>query len=126
MSSRLLIAIIIYFVTPIVGIYYYYRLYKKMVGEKIKNAPAIEFFILFATYGGVLITILTAVFWEWSGMASIGGFYLIIVAPIVMGIIAYSYRIRMHDSKYHKAVHDLSLGYLIVIPILFIVAYLTK
>jgi len=60
-----------------------------MKKDNIQNKPEVELFMIFATYGGLLLVILTELFWKWSGMASLGTFYLILGAPIVMGLIFY-------------------------------------
>ena|SRR5687768_8213002 len=94
--------------------------------EKIKNPPVLELFILFATYGGMLLVILTALFWEWSAMASLGTFYLVLIAPVAVGSLAWWYRTRRKESKYHRLTFDLSVGYFAALPLLFLFAYLTK
>lgn len=95
-----------------------------MKKENIQNRPTIELVIIFATYGGLILVVLTELFWRWSGMASLGAFYLILVAPIVMGIIAYRSRYTKRISKYHKGVHILGLAYTVTVPVITIVLFL--
>ena len=73
-----------------------------MTRDKISNPPTMELFAVFATYGGLVLVVLTTFFWKWSGMASLGMFYLILGAPIVMGVIAYRQYKTRQKSKYHK------------------------
>ena len=69
----------------------------------IEKAPYIFLFILFGTYGGVLLVILTAFFCPWSGMASIGTLYLLYPAPAVIlaGVILLARRRQI--SSFHRA-----------------------
>jgi hypothetical protein len=46
----------------------------------VVSPPAVPFFVLFFTLGGWLLVLLTAWFWEWSGLASLGMLYLIFIA----------------------------------------------
>jgi len=92
----------------------------------MQNRPIIELFIIFATYGGLILAVLTDLFWYWSGMASLGVFYLIFGAPIVMGIIAYRHRHTRTISKYHKWTYLLALAYFIVLVLFLVYVYLSK
>jgi len=92
--------------------------------KNIHNRPTIELFIIFATYGGLVLVILTELFWQWSGMASLGTFYLILAAPIVMGVIVYrNWHIRT-ISKYHSWVNILGLTYVVIVPVITIMLFL--
>ncbi|MBK7970363.1 MAG: hypothetical protein IPK08_16270 [Bacteroidetes bacterium] len=96
-----IIALSIHLILPLTGLLSFLRLKKQLKKENIPNAPITELFIIFATYGVLLLVVLTTLFWQWSGMASLGTFYLILAAPIVMGIIAYRHRHTKTISKYH-------------------------
>ena len=97
-----------------------------MNNENIVNAPIIEFLIIFVTYGGLLLVTLTTLFWYWSAEASIGSGYLILVAPIVMGIIAYLNRQKRINSKYHNWVYLSGLLYFVIAPLIFLILYLVN
>ena len=116
--------IIIHFVIPLLGVLLYILLLRTIRIEKIKTPPTIGFFLIFATYGGLLLVILTSFFWEWSGMASLGTFYLILGAPIVMGIIAYKNHKNKLLSKYHMWAYKLGLLYFVLTPLTFLLLYL--
>lgn len=118
------IALIIHLLVPAIGIGLYLWLLSKMSDENITNPLIIELFIVFATYGGLLIVILTSLFWEWSGLASLGTFYLIIGGPIAMGLIAYLNYKRRKESKYHKWTFLSGLLYFIVAPLSFAILFL--
>jgi hypothetical protein len=74
--------VIIHLVIPAIGLIAYLKLVRRMKTEQIPSPPNNEFFIIFSTYGGLLLIVLTSFFGAWSGMASLGMAYLIGVAPI--------------------------------------------
>ena len=123
-ATEIIIALTIHFVIPFIGLLFFLKLERQMRRENIQNRPTIELFIIFATYGGLVLVILTDLFWYWSGMASLGVFYLILAAPIVMGVIAYRNRHTKTISKYHKWTYLLGLAYTIIMPILTIMLFL--
>ena len=91
-TKEIIIALTIHFVIPLIGLLYFLKLTREMKRKNIQKRPTVELFVIFVTYGGLLLLLLTGLFWYWSGMASLGTFYLIFIAPIVMGIIAYRHR----------------------------------
>jgi hypothetical protein len=120
---EIVIALVIHLIIPLIGLLYFTRLISKMKKEKIQNAPTIELFIIFATYGGLLLIILTALIWKWSGMASLGVFYLIFGAPIVMGLISYKNRKTRMNSKYHNLTYLSGILYYVIAPISLLTLY---
>jgi uncharacterized membrane protein len=118
-TIEILTAIIIYLVIPAFGVLLFLQLVKQIKKNKISDAPLIPLFILFATYGGLLMIILTSVVFplQWSGAASLGIFYLVLVAPILLGIIAIRFTKKKIISKYHHWVFRASALYFIVCPI---------
>lgn len=118
-AKEIIIAITIHLILPLIGLLYFLRLKKQMKNENIPNAPTPELFVIFSTYGGLLLVVLTTLFWKWSGMASLGTFYLILAAPIVMGIIAYRHRPTKTISKYHNWAYLYGLLYFAIAPMTF-------
>ena len=123
-APEITIAFIIYLLVPFAGLMYYLRLYRLMKVENIPNAPAVGLFIIFATYGGLLLLALTSFGGVWSGLASIGTFYLLMVAPFIMSFITYRQRHTKAVSKYHKLTYLSALFYFIVAPVVFILLFL--
>ena len=119
-ESEIIIALLIHLFVPVAVLAWFLKLKNDMGNEKIENAPVIDLFIIFGTYGGLLIVVLTTIFWEWSGMASLGAFYLILIAPVVMGLIAYKNSQRKKNSKYHSWTYLSGLLYFVIAPITFI------
>ena len=117
--TETLIAIIIHIIVPLLGLGLFLRLRNQMTRNGISNPPTIELFIIFVTYGGLLLVTLTTLFWQWSGLASLGTFYLIIAAPVIMGLICYrNYKLRL-ESKYRNWTFNLGLFYFIIAPLTF-------
>jgi hypothetical protein len=118
-TIEIITAIVIHLLIPFLGLLTYILLIRKIKKEKISNPPNLDFFLFFATYVGLLLVMLTTVFWEWSGMASLGTFYLIIGGPIVMGIIAYRNYRNKGLSKYHILAYKAGLFYFLITPLTF-------
>jgi hypothetical protein len=91
-TKEVIVFIAIHLIVPLIGLIGFLYVVRKIKQNQIEEAPVFELFIVFATYGGLLLVTLTTLFWFWSAMASLGTFYLIIGAPIIMGIIAYRNR----------------------------------
>ena len=98
---ELIKAILIHLAVPLAGLQFFVWLRNKMRAAQIERPPVIPLFIIFATYGGWLMVVLTALFWYWSGMASLGLLYLVFIAPIVMTILAVALYRQRWLSGYH-------------------------
>jgi hypothetical protein len=92
-----------------------------MKKEEVTNPPCIELLLIFVTYGGLLLVALTSLFWKWSAMASLGSFYLILGAPIIMGIIAYRNYGKRELSKYYLWTFWSGLLYFVIAPVTMLV-----
>jgi len=112
---ELLRAVLIHLVVPGVGVRLYLSLLCWMFERQIKEPPVISFFIIFATWGSLLVLVLTRFFWYWSGMATLGLAYLIFLAPIVMGVIAVRVYLDRKQSHFHKAAFFASATYVPII-----------
>ena len=65
---------------------------RKMSAARIDSPPTVPFFVLFFTLGGWVLVLLTAWLWEWSGLASLGMIYLLLVAPVLTGVMPWKLR----------------------------------
>lgn len=126
MTTQTITALIIHIILPLAGLLWYLRLIKLMKSENIPAVPIIELFLIFSTYGGLLLVSLTTLFWLWSAMASLGTFYLILAAPIIMGFIAYRHRHTRTISKYHNWTYLSALYYFAIAPLTFIFLFLVS
>jgi hypothetical protein len=98
---RIVIPIIIYVIVPVLGCLTYLKIDRDMQRKEIQFAPDIPIFALFFGYGGWLVFILTAFFWEMSGMAALGFFVLLIPTPfVILGCAVWLYRHR-GESRYY-------------------------
>ena len=104
------------FLTPMLGVVAYLFLCHRMLRSRIEMPPLFSYFILFAIYGAWLVVVLTALFWVWSGMASLGLVSLLLFAPLVTLVLALLLRKRRHLSAYHRVACILSTLYTVAIP----------
>jgi hypothetical protein len=106
---------------PLLGVMAYVLLCGKMLRLGIEMPPVISWFVLFAVYGAWLIVVLTGFFWEWSGMASLGVFFLLLGAPFLTLGIALILRKRWAISIFHRTAFVMSAFYTCLMPVLLIV-----
>jgi hypothetical protein len=109
--SNLLTPLSIYVLTSILGLLVYFALIRTMRSTKVVSAPELPFFILFFTSGGWLLVLLTVWFWEWSGLASIGMLYLILIAPVLTALMAWRLRSYHTLSGFHRCACFVSGAY---------------
>lgn len=107
--------LLIHLVVPAVGVAVYASLRRRMRAAGVLAPPDVALFLVFFTYGGLLVVLLTAAFWYWSGAASLGFAYLALVAPFVMAGTAFNLRERRTVSRYHAATFIVAAGYIPVI-----------
>jgi len=101
----------IHVVVPLLGTTVFALLCRKMQQTHVQSPPFLSYFILFAIFGGWLMVCLTALFWRWSGMASIGIAGLVLVAPFVTAGVAISLRSRQTLSAFHRGAYFASIAY---------------
>jgi len=116
--KELITVLVIYLFIPLAGLIVYLRLIKQAKRAEIKGIPTAELFIIFSVYGGLLLVLLTQIFWKWSGMASLGTVYLVIIAPIFLGVFAFINFKKRKLSKYHLWVFWSSILYFAIGPLL--------
>jgi len=107
-------AIFIHLVVPLLGLFIYKSLIEKMRIENVEEAPELEYFFIFVTYGGWLMVVLTSLFWYWSGMASIGVVFLIVISPVLLFINTIALFLIRNFSKYHSYAFWASLSYVVI------------
>jgi hypothetical protein len=107
------VAILIYFALPAAGFCLYGWLRNRMYKTGIPDPPIAPFFILFATYGGWLLVILTSLFLGWSGMATLGVAYLMFIAPVVMLTLTIRLYRRRNLSGFHFSAFVASAIYIL-------------
>jgi hypothetical protein len=121
--AEILIALFIHVLVPATGYMVYERLRGRLKAAGHSERFLLHLFWLFFCHGGLLLVILTILFGEWSGMASLGGFFLILVAPILLlpGTL-HLWKKRFQDTP-HQWAYRASLGYYVTIAGLFLFAF---
>jgi hypothetical protein len=64
-----------------------------------------------------LTVLLTAWFWEWSGLAALGMLYLIFIAPALTAWLAWQLRVQRTLSKFHACAFYICVAYTCLIVI---------
>jgi hypothetical protein len=112
--SKLVTAVSIHLLVPFAGVVAFLWLCRRMWQSNIPSPPYFAWFVLFATFGGWLLVVLTALFWEWSGMASIGILALAFVVPLVTTALAWTLRAQRTLSRFHRRAFTASAAYSVV------------
>jgi hypothetical protein len=111
----MLVFFFIYILVPIIGVLAFWVLIRKMRSNGVVSPPEFPFFILFFTFGGWLEVLLTAWLWEWSGLASIGMLYLILIAPVITAVMSWRLRSTLSVSAFHRWAFFVSGAYTCVV-----------
>jgi hypothetical protein len=119
--QSIVIVLFIHLLVPLGGLLIYLQLLRKLNKENLNGILGFYFFILFVTYVGLLMVLLTSILWKWSGLASLGTFYLLLLAPILMVFIIYRNRQLRSVSKYHEIAFKAALIYLILFSLMLVI-----
>ena len=123
-ENEMLLPILIYLALPFSGLFLFALLVLRMYNKRISNKPISELFVVFLSYGGLLVFMLTTLFWYWSVLALIGLLYLVFIAPILHVIICIYFRKEIKSSLFHKRIYQSLLFYFIIAPLIFCALYL--
>lgn len=82
--------------------------------ERVENPPNAYLLILFITYGGWLLMLLSVGLWYFAGVMKPAIVYLMFLAPLVTFIMAALLFRRRKASLYHKIAFLASLAYGVV------------
>jgi hypothetical protein len=112
-------------VVPLIGVIMFVLLCRWMRRLRTESPPIMAYFILFTVFGGWLMVLLTVLFWKWSGMASLGILYLMVVAPFLTAASAFELheQNRRKLTSFHRSAFVLNVGYTVMmfIVVLFLV-----
>lgn len=112
--------IIIYFLVPIIGLALFFYTNKNLKPRSKKELFTLKLLIAFGCMGGLTLVLLTLLFWELSGLASVGIAFLIFIAPILMALIGYdSYNKR--EDKAENILFKLSVSYFALLPLILLI-----
>ncbi|MDT3739259.1 MAG: hypothetical protein RO257_07120 [Candidatus Kapabacteria bacterium] len=124
-AREIIIGLTIHLLVPMLGLIYFVLLTKKMRKENLSKSTTYEIFAIFINYGGLVLVTLTTFFWKWSGLSSLGIFYLILIAPIVMGIIAFKNNKYKDKSIYYNRIYKAGVLYYVIAPLTFFILIFT-
>ena len=117
-SSEIITAISIHLLVPVAGVVAYLALCRRLFVAGASPMFLAQLFLLFVCYGGVLLVVLTSLFWNWSGMASLGVFFLVLVAPILLLPVLLSLWKQKNHSFAHRIAFRACAGYYVLIAVL--------
>lgn len=92
--NELLLAFCIYILLPAAGLTTFVVVDRRIRHARQGRLLEAAYFTLFLALGGWLLVGLTSAFLSWSGMASLGMFYLLLIAPFISAIMAWKLRGR--------------------------------
>lgn len=121
---NILVFLFIHLLVPMGGVIAYLRLMAKLKSLNLSGSLDIYFFLIFFTYGGLLMVLLTDIMWKWSAIASLGTFYLLLPAPILMALTAFNNKKVKSVSKYHLFVFRAGFLYFLVLPAVLFLTFL--
>ena len=93
--GEILIAVFIHLLVPLAGFGWFVVLSRRLRSQGATWGFVAQLAFVFLCLGGLVMIVLTALLWKWSGMASLGFFFLILVSPLAMTGIA----IALHCAK---------------------------
>lgn len=111
---------------PAVGVGTYLGLLRRIRAAGIDPPPTRRLFALFFSYGGWLLILLTGLLWFWSGIASLGMFYLVGAAPLVLVAVAVRTWPERSRSPYHRAIFWTAVAYPLLVAAVAVAAALAE
>jgi hypothetical protein len=73
-----------------------------MSAAAVSDPPIGRLLVIFVAYGGWLLVLLTGLFWYWSGAATLGLAYLVLLAPALMIWVAVRTQAERDRSSFHR------------------------
>lgn len=117
---EVLIPLLIYLAVPLIGLFISLKLFENIDDNTIYFISLINV----AHFGGWLLILLTGLFWYWSGMAFLGGFYLVTFAPILsIGFFYWLIKNKRNLTRYKYALIS-SIIYIAFVFLLFILIFI--
>src|SRR5262245_58956789 len=108
----------IHVVVPLFGFAEFLLLAWRLDRAKLAGSLVVPYFLIHFFYGGLLLILLTAFFWSWSGMASLGALLCVLVGPAVLIAQAWWLNDERRASKFHGVAWFLSLTYPLCVALL--------
>jgi hypothetical protein len=116
-ASEIIMAITIHLLVPAAGMAVYLLLSRRLLAAGASLLFLAQLLLLFVCYGGLLLVVLTVSFWEWSGMASAGFFFLLLGAPVLLLPVSISLS-KARTSYAHRMAFRACIAYYLLIAAL--------
>ena len=110
-TTEIVTAVLIHLGVPFAGLMWYLVLCRRLRQQGASPAFLRQLFLIFFCWGGLLLLVLTALFWQWSGMASLGAGFLVFVAPFLLGSVAFNLTRIEHPSPAQRLALGACLSY---------------
>lgn len=114
----------IYLIIPLIGLLLFLRLAFRWHSQGAEQFTLIELFVLFASYGVLLLIVLITLFLNWSGMTTLGMAYLILIAPFLMWQIARRNKAQINASGRDRILYRSAKLYFFITPAIIALLFL--
>ncbi|HEU5123096.1 MAG TPA: hypothetical protein VFW05_03430 [Verrucomicrobiae bacterium] len=121
MAYNIVVGVLIHLFVPLLVVGSFRLLSRRMSQAQIPSPPHFGWALLFIIFGAWLLVFLTAAFWQWSGMASLGVFALVLIAPLLTAALAFKMRKQKGFSRFHQLAYAAAIGYTGLIFILVLI-----
>jgi hypothetical protein len=124
LDGEQLMSIAVFFLLPLGGLLWFVRICKAMRRDRLQDPPERTLFFLLVSYGGLLQMFLAQVIWRDMdfGLATLGAFYLVFVAPVLMICFAINLKKRRHEAPVLRVMFNASWLYFITAPLMIFLA----
>lgn len=116
MENEYLFSILIYIFIPLIVLWYYVRLVKKMKAETVESPPIFSLFLVLMSYTIIPIVTTFPILYDFMPVNELLIYYSYIAAPVVMIFVAAVNHGKRYFSRYHSGVYKASLIYLLIAP----------
>ena len=123
-TTEIVTAVLIHIVVPFAGLAWYVILCQRLRRQGASPGFLQQLFLIFFCWGGLLLLVLTALFWQWSGMATLGAGFLYLIAPFLLAAIAFSLRSVESPSVAQRIAFRACLSYYLALILLYASALL--
>ncbi len=114
-TNEITVAVTIHLIIPAMGFGAYLLVCRRLFAQGASRFFLAQIFLLFACYGGLLLVLLTSLFWEWSGMASLGTLFLLFIAPLLLVFVIRNLRRLPAHSPAQRLAYRASIGYFVLL-----------
>lgn len=123
-ASEIITAITIHLLVPAAGVVGYLLLCRRLLATGASFLFLAQLLLLFVCYGGGLLVVLTSLFWEWSGMASVGCFFLMLGAPVLLLPVSISLRKARASFAHRVAFRACMIYYFLLLALVGVVPFM--